>query len=433
MVIQRNVKIILQNSGWLVLDKFCKLIFGLFVGSLVARYLGPNDFGKFAYVLAYLNFFQALASLGLDAIVVREIASNLKNAGNILGSVFLMKFIVGILLWIIAILLMIFENGLSDNSVKLVAICGATLVFQSIDSIDLWFQSQSLSKLTVISKFIAYLISNLVKIVLILLGASLIYFAISFLIESAILAVALYFVYLKNPTGDNWIPRKRLMQSLLIESWPLILGGISIAIYMRIDQIMIKYYLGDAELGKYAAILTIATVWQFLPVTLMVSIAPHLARLKKVSEQSYIEGIKFIFSGFSFLAWMSCFVTFIFGNYFVLLLLGPNYLGNDNLLKIYALTNIFIFLGVAQGLWQTNEKRLKVTLYKTCMGALVSVGLNLVLIPTFGLIGAAISAVSAQAVAAVFSNILFEMKIFKYQLRSLILLDLNFKYLKYYD
>ncbi|RCQ24816.1 hypothetical protein APT07_19125 [Escherichia coli] len=50
----------INNSGWLIFDKLIRLALGFIVSAWIARYLGPNDFGILAYVLAYLAFFQVM-------------------------------------------------------------------------------------------------------------------------------------------------------------------------------------------------------------------------------------------------------------------------------------------------------------------------------------------------------------------------------------
>ena len=67
-----NLHAVIHNSGWLMFDKLVRMLLGLVVGAWVARYLGPESFGELAYVLAYVAFFQAIANLGIDGIIVRE-------------------------------------------------------------------------------------------------------------------------------------------------------------------------------------------------------------------------------------------------------------------------------------------------------------------------------------------------------------------------
>ncbi|ESE41248.1 polysaccharide biosynthesis protein [Shewanella decolorationis S12] len=412
----------INNSGWLMFDKLIRLVLGLLVSAWVARYLGPAQFGELAYVLAYLAFFQAVALLGMDGIVVRDIAKDKAKAGEILGTVFTLRLIVGFFCWLIAIAGMGLANGWHDSTVYITALVGAGLVFQAADTIDLWFQSQSQSKRTVIAKLMAYIISNGLKIILILNKAPLLAFALVMTIEFLLAALALTYAYRKFTCKQPWQLIKSHAVKLLIESWPFILGGLSIIIYMRIDQIMIKEMLGDVELGIYAAVLPLAMLWTFIPMTLSVSLAPMVARAKQQSEQVYWACLSNIFRGFALLGWLICIPVAIISSYAVELLFGSEYAKGSSVLAVLVFTNLLINMGVAQSLWILNEGKSKLSLYKTIVGAVVCLTSNLILIPQLGIIGAAISAVLAQLSSTILTNVILCRDVFILQIKSLFLI-----------
>ncbi|WP_259583201.1 flippase [Shewanella baltica] len=412
----------INNSGWLMFDKLIRLLLGLLVSAWVARYLGPAQYGELAYVLAYLAFFQAVAVLGMDGIIVRDIAKDKTNSGEILGTAFILRLTVGIVCWLIAIAGMAWFNGWQDRSVYITVLAGATLIFQAADIIDLWFQSQSQSRRTVIAKLMAYLISNGLKIALILNNASLFAFAIVMSVEALLAAVALTFAYSKFSCQQPWCLFKKRAKQLLIESWPFILSGLSIIVYMRIDHIMIKEMLGEAELGVYAAVSPLAMLWTFIPMTLSVSLAPMVAKAKQQSQQVYFTCLSNIFRGFALLGWLICIPIFLLSDYVVIILFGPDYASGTLVLSIVIFANLFINMGVAQSLWILNEGKSKLSLYKTIFGAIICVFCNFILIPKFGVVGAAISAVIAQFSSAILANVVLCRAIFVLQIKSLLLI-----------
>ena len=71
---RRVLLMALNNSSWLLLERLVRLVLGLLVVAWVARYLGPAQYGELAYVLAYMAFFIVLAALGMDGIVLRDVA-----------------------------------------------------------------------------------------------------------------------------------------------------------------------------------------------------------------------------------------------------------------------------------------------------------------------------------------------------------------------
>ncbi len=84
----------------------------------------------------------------------------------------------------------LFRPGDTDT-LTLTAVVSGTVIFQAADTIDLWFQSQTQSRRTVVAKAIAYVLNSMLKIGLILVKAPLLYFAVAGLVEFVLAAVAL--------------------------------------------------------------------------------------------------------------------------------------------------------------------------------------------------------------------------------------------------
>lgn len=393
------------------------------MGAWVARFLGPAEFGELAYVLAYIAFFQSIAVLGLDGILVREITQNTKRAQELLGTAFAMRLCMGAVCWLGSVGGMAWQNGIADRSVILTALAGGSLVFQAADTVDLWFQSQSQSRRTVLAKSLAYLASNGIKALLILNDAPLAAFAAVMAFDGLAAAAGLALAYRLAPCEGRWTSVAKTVRILLSESWPFILSGFSIMVYMRIDQIMIKEMLGAEQLGIYTAVLPIATVWQFIPIILNSSLAPFVARKKEEGEIIYWRVLGYIFKVYSLMAWLVCIVIVAFAEIVIDVLYGTQYAQGTYILSIYVFTNIFIYMGVAQGLWMLNDRRAIVGLFNTMVGASVSICGNLILIPKFGLMGAAAASVFSQATAAFFANLIFSRRVFYLQLRSILFLN----------
>ncbi|MBN4866510.1 flippase [Providencia stuartii] len=403
------------------------MILGLLVGAWVARYLGPTLYGELAFVLTYLAFFQVISFLGMNGIIVRDISKNPNEAPTILGTAFFLQCVAGLLCWILAIIIMAIIYGWADLRVVLTAIIGSILVFQSSDTIDLWFQSQSQSKRTVLAKLIAYIISNSLKVILILSESPLTYFAFITALEGLIGAVSLFYAYKKYPCPLPWsiIPKKIII--LFKESWTFVLSGLTIIIYMRIDIIMIEDILGTEQLGIYAAMLPLSTLWHVIPMSIYTSLMPYISRLKIENEEKYKKTLAKVFLVYSILGWLICIPIYFLSPFLIRFLYGEQYALGGDILSIYIFTNLFICSGVALGFWVLNERKGHLSLIRTSLGALFLVSINFYLIPKYGLIGAAISAVLTQAFSTILLNIIFSPSIFKVQILSLFLIKSRYK------
>jgi hypothetical protein len=80
-----------KNTSWLFAEKILRMAVGLFVGIWVARYLGPDKFGLLSYAQSFVGLFSAIATLGLNGIVVREIVKYPEEEDGILGTAFILK------------------------------------------------------------------------------------------------------------------------------------------------------------------------------------------------------------------------------------------------------------------------------------------------------------------------------------------------------
>ena len=388
---------------------------GLLVGAWVARYLGPSDFGKLTYYVALIAIFQTICNLGLDGVVVREIAKLPKKPNIILGTVFWMRLLMGCFCWLVVMIGYLIFNRLDNEDILILGLVGSSLAFQSADVIDLWFQGNSQNKRGVYSKLLAYLFSNTIKVFLILFGANLIAFASVIALEAALVGVALYISYAYYPCEKRWIWNSTLGKQMVLESWPYMLSGLSIMIYMRIDQLMIKEILGNYELGLFSIILPISNIWNMIPVIICSILAPYFARLHIESEEIFDKYLSYLFRFFWGISILLIIFTIFFSEFIVNNIYGELYKSSIQILEIYIFTNIPVFLGVGQSLWIINKGKSYYVLIQTLTGALVSILSNLILLPTLGIKGAAIAAVISYSVSAIFINLLISKKLFLLQ------------------
>ena len=102
-------------------------------------------------------------------------------------------------------------------------------------------------------------------------------------------------------------------------------------------------------------------------------------------------------------------------DYIVKFLYGDAYKDASLILGIHVFSCVFVFQALAQSRWIVNEGKGIIQTYQTLVGAFTALTLNYVLIPIYGITGAAITAVLSYAMAGVFSNIFLAPKIFRMQ------------------
>ncbi|MDZ8078792.1 MAG: flippase [Nostoc sp. DcaGUA01] len=418
-----GLRAIITNTGWLFADRIVRMGVGLIVGVWVARYLGVQQYGLFNYAVAFVALFSPLATLGLDNIVVRNLVRDSSNKEKIVGTTFWLKLLGGLACLLLAVSVIYVLRQDQKLTVWLVAILASVGIFQAVDAIDFWFQSQVLSKYTVIAKNTAFIIVTLVKVALIDMQAPLIAFAWVTLAEFSLGAVGLAIAYrIKGYSLGLWRWSFPVAKTLLKDSWPLILSGMTIMIYMKIDQIMLGEMIGDSAVGIYSAASRISEVWYFIPTAVVSSVSPTIYAAKQTSEALYYQRIKQLLRLMVVISVAIALPMSFLSGSIITILFGNTYAAAGQVLAIHIWASLFVFMGVATSPWFIAEGLTHLSLNRTLLGAIINIALNFLLIPQYAGVGAAIATVISQSFATFFSHAIHPRtrKIFKLQLKSLL-------------
>ena len=346
-----------KNTSWLFLEKVFRVLVGLFVGIWVARYLGPEQFGSFSFAQSVVGLFTAISTLGLDSIVIRELLKDESKKNDLIGTSFFLKLMGAFAVLIILTLAINFSSSDIQTNTLVFIIASAT-IFQSFNVIDFYFQSKVLSKFVVYSNIIGLFISSLIKVILILNEAPLESFAWVVLFDSFVLACGLMYFYIKHNSESilkNIKFNKKIAMCLLKDSWPLILTGMVISIYMKIDQIMIKEILGSVAVGQYAAAVRLSDAWYFIPTVIATSLFPAIINSKKISEELYYERLQKLYNLMVLIAIPGAISMYFISDWVVEILYGNQYYESGKVLLIHIWAGVFVFLGVASGKWYISE------------------------------------------------------------------------------
>ena len=182
------------NTSWLLGERILRMAISLFVGIYVARYLGPERFGLLSYALSFVSLFSALASLGLDDILVRELVNQPEKRQNLLGTVFWLK-VCGTVVMGIAIAAVLHFTLEDQQTYWLISIITFGFFFQATNVVEFYFQALVQSKFIVRAQVVQLLITSLFKIYLVWNEADLIWFALALMLDQAVFAILFLFLY----------------------------------------------------------------------------------------------------------------------------------------------------------------------------------------------------------------------------------------------
>lgn len=393
-----------KNTSWLLGGQMFRMALGLFVSVAVARHLGPNDFGLFNYVMSIVALVGVVGQLGLRELARRELVESPERRNEIIGTCFVLNLIAGtitygVMLWVV------FTQTDSGLMISLFALLGSPLLISSLSYVELWFQSQVRSDLSTLASCTSLAIFAAFKVAAIVQGAGLIVFGYIFLFETVTLCLLqIYFYHKHFGTIFQWQARWQIAIGFLRQSWPLILSGMAVAVYMKIDQVMLGAMLGEEAVGHYSVAVQISSVWYFIPSILATSLFPAILNARNRSKALYEKRLKDYFDLNAGLAYLIAVPLSIAAPWVVLLLFGRAYEAAGPILAIHAWSCLFVFLGIARSQYLVAEKLFKFSMICTIAGALMNLFLNFLLIPNYGGCGAAIATLVSYAIAAFFSS-----------------------------
>lgn len=391
---------LLGNSMWLFIDKLIRLFVGLFIGVLVARYLGPERMGIWNYCIAIFTFFIIFPSLGLEYISPREFVNREENAENLLNTALKLKFIGATAGIVFAILFMGFFKGFSSYLIPLIFILTSGYLFQSFDIIDFYYQSKLEQKKSVIARMVAFLLVSIYKFYLVQSDAPLIWFVASSTIDFGLGALGLLYSFRKSPirlklTLFDWELAKALLKDSLVFS----VSALVIVIYFKVDQVMITEMLGEQENGIYSVSIRIYELFTFLPAVLVSSFLPVITQKFQENEVEFKASLKQLYSVLTYLAIIFTILVWFLGPFVMNLLYGEPYKGSGEILKYIGLGFYSVFMGMGIGNYLIIRNKKKFVLVKSLIGLGINIVLNLMLIPRMGINGAIVASIIANFIS----------------------------------
>lgn len=379
-----------------------RIVSAIFVSIYVARYLGPEQFGVLSYALAIVAIFMAVSRLGMESILVRDLAKYPQQAKAYMSTAFGLMMIAAIAgLVILSTLIYFFE---SDEQTKIyIWIIATGLLFQTLLVVDYNFQAQVKAKYSSIAKSIALAISSSIKIYLVWVQADLQSFAVAHAFDYLIIAIMLVTMHLvQKQQGFVLGFDKQLIKPLLKSAWPMVLSAVSAMLYMRIDQIMIKNMLDAHELGLYAAATKIYEGWIIIPFVISISLMPAIVKLKQSAPEKYEANMSKLFALVFWPGILVAIIASFAGAWIIQLTFGQAYINASTVLIIVMWTAAFTALGSVTARYLTVEGMEKKIAVRTFVALVINIALNWLLIPIYGIEGAAI----ATLMTIVFANYL---------------------------
>lgn len=414
---------VVRNVVWAVTGKVVTLLGGLLVGIVVARYLGPEQYGLMSYVMSYVALFQVLASFGMDNIEIREESKSPEERDKIIGTAFTLKIGFALItMMLVAGTAWIFE---ANSFTKwMIILYSFSMIANSFGVIRNYFTSLVWNEYIVKTEITRTLVGAGIKVGLLLLHAPLVWFIATVLFDTMLIAGGYLVSYRsKIDSVKKWTFDKELAKYLVKQSFPLLLSGAAIVVYTKIDQIMLGNMIDKSSVGYYTVAGKFVEICLFIPTILCQTITPILIKTYQNSRKDYTEKTTLFMNITVWGTIIMCLLIFIVARPLIRYTFGMTFVSASTILQVM----IFKVVGYAHaqvtGTMIIIEKKQKLVVLRNIIGCIIVIGLNLIFIPKYGVIGAAISSVITAFCTGVFSHLVIPpyRTLFPMQIRSFVI------------
>lgn len=400
---------VLTNALWLYADQGVRLAMALITFSMVARYLGPEGYGVLAFATAFPAVFLPLAKLGLDFVVVQALVRRPQEKAGIMATAATLMIAAGVLSLLTAATATGFIQ--EDHSAKsLVWVTIWVLVAQPLLVFDFYFQSKIASHNTVIVRFGASLLSNVCRLALVFGDAELVWFAWLFVLETVLLSAGLWLMARRAEVAPFSVIRDFSAVEAtrqLSEAWPLMLAGLAMAGYLKVDQLLLSRLAGIGELGLYAAAMRLADMGQLITYAMITSYFPRLIEIHAQGGNQWGVALELFWKRITWLGIAVAVAASVAGPLLLERLLGAAFAAATIPLVLLAWGNVFAAQIGVRGKWFLAEGMQRYSLYFFIGGAGIHLGGIYLFTASLGALGAALSYVCAQLAMTLVFPLLF--------------------------
>lgn len=389
-----------------MLEKLARNVGAFFIGAWVARYLGPENYGTLAYALALVALLGFLGSWGVESLVVRDLVLDNLDQRRIISTYFFIRMGGALMVPLLAIGYLAFTHADDRLLMVIVTICSGAVIFGAFDVADCWLQARQKAWATSSIRLVGFLIGALAKFLLIIIGASVEWFAVAVSVEAGVMA-ALYFRLLWRhdlaPSAAYWsfVEFKRIF----VDGKVMALSAFMVAIYSKIDVLVIGALFSREILAPYAIAASMCAAWNMVGMSLIQAWAPRISLAMTISQEHYTAALRKMLLMMLGVSVAGSALLSVFSSYIFHLLLGRDYAPGVPIFNLLVWSSVFVFLGIATSQIIVNEKIYWVSLLRTSVGVIFSLVAITPVAVNFGVIGVAGLFVASSAAATL--SILF--------------------------
>ncbi len=384
---------ITRNTAYMTMASIGQKIISFVYFTMIANHLGAEKTGKYFFALAFTTVFVVFVDLGLTSVLVRESAKHKEKIQSYFSTILSVKIVLGVLTYIAAIVT-INLMGYPEETKYLVYLSGVTMLFDSLH-LSLYGVLRAIGNLKyeAIGIVCSQLLTLGLGVTFLYLNFPLIYLILAFTVASFFNVVyvtcVLYKKYKINLTPHY---EKAVFKHIAIIAIPFAFAAVFARVYSYIDSILLSKLAGDTAVGWYSIPYKITYAFQFFPLALMAVLYPKFSEYFVENKQK----LAFIFErGVKYLLILVVPITFgigVLASDIFSALFSAEYASSVLPLRILLLGLVFSYLSFPIGgfLNACNKQVTQTVIVGSVM--VINIIANILLIPKYGVVGAATSA-----------------------------------------
>jgi PST family polysaccharide transporter len=401
-----SLSINVKNSLLLISEKIIILGMAFLTTVLMARIAGPELFGQYAYITSFTALFIPLCAMGLNNISTKYFVKYPKHSHHVFISALFLR-VIGAIGCIVLGSTSAYLLGLRNEQLTYIVLLLVLQSFSLFYLVEFFFLAKKQVSYTLKIRLAILLCTSAAKVFIIMNGANL--FSLVLIHGLEFVAIGLSYLtiyYLQGNQNKHQIPKKaskQSMVSLFHQSKWLLLSGVAAALYLKIDQVMLASFHGAEQVAYYAAAAKLSEFWYVFPVLIANAFNPKLLQLKQQSAEQYKRFLLTILSVLVAAALIVSLLVFALSTPIITFIYGDDYQASAAILNIHIFATLFIFQRAILSKWLIAEGHYKFSLISHGAGAISNITLNLLLIPTYGGIGAAWATLLSYMIASFLS------------------------------
>jgi polysaccharide transporter, PST family len=402
-------RLIAVSSATLLVENVLRLAATAAISFWIARTLGPEDFGLLAFASALAAIFLGAAGLGLDVPTVLRLTAD-KDQGAVLATAIALRLGAALAAFVAAVVVAVVLNHDEPKTLAVTVIVALSILAYAPSVFDFWFKAHVQAAAPASMRLLSTLLSSGVKLMCLSLGGGVVALAWAVVFEAALSTLLLWLAWrrsARSACADPMRPNQLLARGMLRESWPYLTSNIATVIYMKVDVVLLGHLSSHAQTGVYSVVQKLSEVLYIVPIALVESAFPALARRRRESGGDPAQDGQLLFDLSVAASTLAAVVGVLLAGPLIHLVFGPQYAQAVPLFHLHAWTCLAVALNAARHRWLATTGLQSYAPVVTILGAVINVALNVTMIPLWGAQGAVYAALCAYFASGFLTSFVF--------------------------